>query len=1216
MWLNSTATVLSSFYDKMYVVQEAKRMVDVDLTQGSDSPLNSSTPDIAVNYNLKYNELKKERRSSAVSFGDEDEESPYNFDLEFGSRKAPGNAIYGNAPVTSIKEKRKSKVFVDQDIPTGRIAHEAESGTARWWMLFKPRVISPKSKWYKIFWYITMVVALINAVLSPYQLAFVDEIGYIPCCNFWAGFDMFCTTLFLADIILKFFRAYVDSESKEVVSSIPKISIHYLKFLFWFDVIFMIPFVSIILSADPNMPPLTAMYVGLLGFLKVGRLYRIFDLFYQLDHDMILSQIALMLLRNFFYLLMTAHWFACLIFLIARVENYQHGFGNGDVSMTGFLALVENSTASRGSGIGPPPCSWVMRHIERFDGQPVSNYYIYSLYFSIVEATLLGDNDFYSASPAESIAISMYLLFSVVFGAYILGTVNMLMVKGDQRSADFRDKKCSLTEYSGLHDLPEDLEKSMHQHLELSYQSEMSSDERVLAIYPPAIRRRVLRHLYLQPLRHCYLFKRCKPKVLDSILAVSRTELFMPNVQLISEGDIVQDLSIVIEGEVQIIPASSEGSSALSTASRRRYGNENERGTGRSSTHRRSSNLSVEDGAESIRDRRRSSALSYSSSHSNASLDKLRPDVGMIGMDDIRGTSDCFGEVAFFSDLPSTDTVWTNTVVRVLIVPKSAYETMTVTYPSQVRLILTNLRDNTEKGLLDNIQDALDMVLRTERSIHVRLEPYMTSDVLRTTKLEPDIMQELRGLLSSEVNKTLDRMQLIDSAVTAFCSKQDVLSFFELITASGNGNEEVVKTLLAQGLPVDGTDYDQRTCLHVAAKEGHVDIVKMLLQAGADVFAEDAFGTTPLYGAVKRGFDEVVDILLSYGASLNGCEPALMDMVDSITERKMTVLQRYLRAEADVNGALLDTRTLLHVAAAECNLEAVKMLVDAGANVLTCDRWNNSAIDDAKNIRAHAVVQYLEPLVNVAQDTLKQGAAIRALTRNTSLERSGSLQKVGIVKKKFEGGSFRVRSSFTELPSIQERSETLPGTPLIAGSSPHATLQSSSKEQHIGLHDYLVQATMSSELRAAPVLRQAIIVEEERQEDTNTVTLLQPEAPSPAPRLHQVTGLHHVDKGVRDVGQTFGGEVADVEALVLPEDATAVGNINLHDDAQAGMKVFHMAVKAAQTSPDNTRLTSTLEVPMKTEGEACPENEDGEFGDSMVQACDKTRSLSSYMGRN
>lgn len=39
------------------------------------------------------------------------------------------------------------------------------------------------------------------------------------------------------------------------------------------------------------------------------------------------------------------------------------------------------------------------------------------------------------------------------------------------------------------------------------------------------------RHLYLEPLRECYLFKTCKPKFLDAILAVCRTELFMPNVR-------------------------------------------------------------------------------------------------------------------------------------------------------------------------------------------------------------------------------------------------------------------------------------------------------------------------------------------------------------------------------------------------------------------------------------------------------------------------------------------------------------------------------------------------------------------------------------------------------------------------------------------------------------------------------------------------------------
>lgn len=38
-----------------------------------------------------------------------------------------------------------------------------------------------------------------------------------------------------------------------------------------------------------------------------------------------------------------------------------------------------------------------------------------------------------------------------------------------------------------------------------------------------------------------------------------------PQVQLVTEGDIVSDLSVVIEGEVEVIPATSEGSSTTSS---------------------------------------------------------------------------------------------------------------------------------------------------------------------------------------------------------------------------------------------------------------------------------------------------------------------------------------------------------------------------------------------------------------------------------------------------------------------------------------------------------------------------------------------------------------------------------------------------------------------------------------------------------------------------
>ncbi len=294
----------------------------------------------------------------------------------------------------------------------------------------------------------------------------------------------------------------------------------------------------------------------------------------------------------------------------------------------------------------------------------------------------------------------------------------------------------------------------MRQHLELHFQSDEFRDERVLAIYPSAMRRRVLRHLYMQPLRQCYLFKKCKAKFLDAILMACRTDLFMPGVQLISEGDIVHELCIVIEGDVQVIMGGS-GCSSGNTGKRNRRGSTvSDAMLGGGSARRGSTGAESKRGGGSVRrssqdenlfDRGSTGGLSVTNmgGQSMANLDKFRPDINS-EYDDIRSTSDCFGEVAFFSEMPSTEAVWTNSVVRVLVVPKSAYETLASSYASQIKLILTNLKSSTEQKLLSGIQDAINMVPRSDKSIHTRLEPYMDDDVISTVNLPAELTTELK----------------------------------------------------------------------------------------------------------------------------------------------------------------------------------------------------------------------------------------------------------------------------------------------------------------------------------------------------------------------------------------------------------------------------------------------------------------------------------------
>ncbi len=64
---------------------------------------------------------------------------------------------------------------------------------------------------------------------------------------------------------------------------------------------------------------------------------------------------------------------------------------------------------------------------------------------------------------------------------------------------------------------------------------------------PPLLcRRRILRHLYSGQLRRTYLLQGCKQKFVDALLAVSRIDCYMPNEDILLEGDYVNELFMVV----------------------------------------------------------------------------------------------------------------------------------------------------------------------------------------------------------------------------------------------------------------------------------------------------------------------------------------------------------------------------------------------------------------------------------------------------------------------------------------------------------------------------------------------------------------------------------------------------------------------------------------------------------------------------------------------
>lgn len=151
-----------------------------------------------------------------------------------------------------------------------------------------------------------------------------------------------------------------------------------------------------------------------------------------------------------------------------------------------------------------------------------------------------------------------------------------------------------------------------------------------------------------------------------------------------------------------------------------------------------------------------------------------------------------------------------------------------------------------------------------------------------------------------------------------------------LIIASNNGKNDIVKLLIAKGANVNAIDTIGTNALMFAAESGYTDIVKTLLAAGANINAQNTYGWTALMHASKRADSALIQTLIDGGANIA------------------------LRTNEKNNK--LDA---LIIASAHGNLNAVKTLIAAGANINTKDKNGWSAMYWASGMGHKEVVDAL-----------------------------------------------------------------------------------------------------------------------------------------------------------------------------------------------------------------------------------------------------------------
>ncbi len=157
-----------------------------------------------------------------------------------------------------------------------------------------------------------------------------------------------------------------------------------------------------------------------------------------------------------------------------------------------------------------------------------------------------------------------------------------------------------------------------------------------------------------------------------------------------------------------------------------------------------------------------------------------------------------------------------------------------------------------------------------------------------------------------------------------------------LMMAAASRKPEIVAALIEAGVNVKEVDAEGNSPALIAAQEGSpesLQILRALGKAGANMNASNA-AETPLLYAITQENAELVRTLLESGASPSA--PASGDHFP--LERALhtpALLILLLAAKADPNMDLGDGETALYQAIQEGSVDAVKLLLEAGANSTT-----------------------------------------------------------------------------------------------------------------------------------------------------------------------------------------------------------------------------------------------------------------------------------------